>query len=347
MKFKTPDFKLPKVDISKLKLPQIKLHKMKKSKLALHITGFIAFEFMFCGILSFILVFHGPFTNIKESYVTTAMATLKHQYLVTSFMSEEEIQDILLKSSFDFESEKEDLSNIKIDNNKANDEIKLIEIESERFRGYMLEVSNPKRISVGTTSDLGIGGMTLSSIVKKYGARGGVNAGGFGDTNFTGTGGKPNGILIENGEIKSEEGKNFYSIIGFDTSDKLVIATGKTREELLAMNIRDAVSFGPPLIINGKPMIKDGNGGMGLNPRTAIAQKQDGTVLLLAIDGRQESSLGATLKDIQNIFMKHGAYNASNLDGGSSTTMFYEDKVINKPSDILGERSIPSAFIIK
>jgi exopolysaccharide biosynthesis protein len=113
------------------------------------------------------------------------------------------------------------------------------------------------------------------------------------------------------------------------------------------MEIRDAVSFGPNLIVNGKPMIKSGDGGGGIQPRTAIAQRQDGTVLFLAIDGRQKNSLGATLKDVQNVFLKYGAYNAANLDGGSSSTMILDNQLVNKPSDILGERALPSAFIIK
>ncbi|HCC07897.1 MAG TPA: exopolysaccharide biosynthesis protein [Clostridiales bacterium] len=322
--------------------------KSKIHKSALYILGFVAFEAVFCSILAFILIFYGPFTNIKENYVTTAMATLNHQYLVTSFLSKEEINEILLKSSFDFESEREDTNNVKIKENQANDEIKLVEVNSERFKGYMLIVDNPKRISVGLSSSLGKGGITLSSIVKNYKALGGVNAGGFGDANFVGTGGKPNGIVVENGEIKyKEEGTNTFSIVGFNEDDKLIVGGNYNKADMKKYKIRDAVSFGPALIINGKTMIKKGNGGMGINPRTAIGQTQDGTVLLLVIDGRREDSIGATLKDVQNILLEYGAYNASNLDGGSSATMIYDNKLINKPSDILGERSIPSAFIIK
>jgi len=313
---------------------------------ALYVFGFILFEVVYCGILAFMLVFHGPMTNIKENYVTTAMATF-HQCLATSIVSKEEIDAILLKTSFNFEDEKEDLNNVKVNENPSNNEIKLIEISSERFKGQMLIVSNPKRIGVGSSKNLGKGGMTLSSIVKNYGAIGGINAGGFGDPNLTGTGGKPNGIIVEGGKIKYQESTMGYTMVGFDKDDKLVIGTNMKEKDILERNIRDAVSFGPPLIINGKTMIKKGNGGMGINPRTAIGQTQDGKVLLLVIDGRSEHSLGATLKDVQNILLEYGAYNASNLDGGSSTTMVYQEKLINKPSDILGERSIPTAFIIK
>ncbi|MNV75982.1 hypothetical protein D3C71_1693090 [compost metagenome] len=110
--------------------------------------------------------------------------------------------------------------------------------------------------------------------------------------------------------------------------------------------LKYAVSFGPTIIVNGTPTIKSGDGGWGIQPRTAIAQKKDGTVLMLVIDGRQKDSIGATLKNVQDIFLKYGAYNAFNLDGGASTTMVYDNKLVNSPSDIMGERYVPTAFII-
>ena len=67
---------------------------------------------------------------------------------------------------------------------------------------------------------------------------------------------------------------------------------------------------------------------------------------MLVIDGRQADSLGATLKNVQDIFLQYGAYNAFNLDGGASTTMYYNSKLVNNPSDIMGERYVPCAFII-
>lgn len=95
-------------------------------------------------------------------------------------------------------------------------------------------------------------------------------------------------------------------------------------------------------------MITGGDGGWGVGPRTAIGQRKDGTVLFLVIDGRQPGySVGATLRDIQNILFEEGAVIAANLDGGSSSTLFFNGKVINKPADLLGERMIPTAFIVQ
>ena len=110
----------------------------------------------------------------------------------------------------------------------------------------------------------------------------------------------------------------------------------------------EGVSFGPPLIMNGKKLITEGDGGWGVAPRTAIGQRKDGAILFLVIDGRQPGySLGATLLDVQNILYEQGAYIAANLDGGSSTTLYFNGKVVNKPADMLGERMIPTAFVVK
>ena len=71
-------------------------------------------------------------------------------------------------------------------------------------------------------------------------------------------------------------------------------------------------------------------------------------MLFLVIDGRQPGySVGATLRDLQNILYEEGADIAANLDGGSSSTLYLNGKVVNKPADLLGERMSPTAFMVK
>ena len=89
-----------------------------------------------------------------------------------------------------------------------------------------------------------------------------------------------------------------------------------------------------------------GTGG-GLNPRTALGQTSDGSIILLAIDGRMANSLGASFSDLQDIMLQYGAVNASVMDGGTSTQMYYDGEVINKPYSPTGPRSCPTAFLIK
>ena len=111
------------------------------------------------------------------------------------------------------------------------------------------------------------------------------------------------------------------------------------------MHVRDAVTFGPALIVNGKAAEVTGLGS-GLNPRTAIGQRADGKVIMIAIDGRQANSLGATYADLIKIFLDFGAVNAANLDGGSSTVMFYKGEKVSVPANFINSRNMPTAIII-
>ena len=136
------------------------------------------------------------------------------------------------------------------------------------------------------------------------------------------------------------------SMCGFTQDNILYVSDSIYPSSVESLNLRCAISFGPALIINGQPRIY-GAYGWGVQPRTCIAQRQDGAVLFLVIDGRQADSYGATLKQAQDILLNYGAYNAFNLDGGASSTMVFDGNVVNKPSDIAGERYVPTAFIVK
>lgn len=312
-------------------------------KLFKKVLFFIIFEFIFCTIFGAYLVFYGPFTRIRDTFVTSAMTTMNHKYLAKIFLSDSEIEKILNENKVNAPTEDEDQSDITI--KYENNNIELVNIETTRFKGYLLIVDNPKRVKIGTSQNLGERGETLGQIIKRYNAVAGINAGGFSNA-MTGTGGIPSGIIIENYKTKYIDDEKTFNIVGFNDKDILIVGQ-YTLSKIKKMNIRDAISFGPPLIVNGKPMIQKGDGGWGIAPRTAIGQTQDGKVLLLTIDGRQKDSLGATLKDVQDVLLEYGAYNASNLDGGSSATMYNDGKLVNSPSDILGERAIPSAFIVE
>lgn len=311
------------------------------------IIAFIAFEIIFIPVLGILLIYHGPFVNTKEMLVETAMTTMRHQYFATWFLSDEEIQSILQKNRPQEKIEAQNVENIEITkkNDKGLEGIELVDISNTSFKGYMIIVNDPSRVKLATTPRLGKVGATLSQIIESEGAIAGINAGGFAD-DAIGTGGKPSGILIQNGEVKFNDNKGSYSIVGLDTQNRLIVSNNMSYATMKQKKLRDAVSFGPTIIVNGNPTIRSGNGGWGIQPRTAIGQRKDGTILMLVIDGRQKNSIGATLKNVQDIFLKYEAYNAFNLDGGASSTMVYDNKVVNNPSDLMGERYIPSAFVV-
>ena len=82
------------------------------------------------------------------------------------------------------------------------------------------------------------------------------------------------------------------------------------------------------------------------HPRTAVARLKDGRALLIAVDGRSETSAGMNLPELAEMLLEMGAVEAMNLDGGGSTTMFLDGKVVNRPSDKEGERPVSDAILV-
>lgn len=298
---------------------------------------------LICFVL-IIIIFHSPFTTLKELWVTTAMSTLSHQYLARLFVSDAEIARIMSKNRVIQTSGEVDLSQVSTKVESAL--IEKIDISGAKYKGVMLIVHDPSRVFVGTADIANSKGKFIKDLVQKYNAVAGINAGGFIDAaSKHGNGRGPDGLLISKGVVLQGYNGVKYNLIGFTEENKLMMGSF-TLPEIKKLKIRDAVSFFPILIKNGEPSKMIGDGGWGLAPRTAIGQRQDGAVLLLAIDGRQIGSIGASMKDLQDIMIKYGAFNATNLDGGSSTIMYYEDKIVNKPCSVSTGRYLPDAFIV-
>lgn len=309
---------------------------------------FLIFEFFFTCITLPVLIFYGPFDDVRRTIVGASWTTLSHQYIAKFFLSDEAIKRILGSSyAVDPTERGEQLQTIRISSAHDN-RIEVFNIDGGDFEGKLMVVHDPTRILTGYSSQLPDSGETTSQICRGGSAVAGINAGGFLDRGWTGTGGAPVGFIVHDGkvvynQIKNENAKQ--QTVAF-TKEGMLIVGKHSMAQLKKLGIKEGVSFGPPLIVNGKPTITSGDGGWGIAPRTAIGQKETGEVLLLVIDGRTLESFGATLRDVQDILLQYGAVNAANLDGGSSTTMYYNGKVINKPSDKLGERTVPSAFVV-
>ncbi len=314
---------------------------MKKVKT---ILLYLSVQIILLPILILALIYYGPYTNIRDMIVTTSMTTMSHQYFATWFLSAETINQIM-EDSKPPEIKDELLLDVIEVNKNATDGIELVDVSSSTYKGYLLIINDPSRVKLATAPRLGTVGATTSQIVEYYDAIGGINASGFAD-DALGTGGIPAGLIISDGNVVTPNEKGTYSFVGFNESNQMVLSDKMSYYNIMKMNVRDACTFGPILVYNGYGRISMGGGAGGLNPRTAIGQRTDGTVLMLVIDGRSTKSLGGTLRNVQDIMLKYGAYNAFNLDGGASTTMVYNGEVINSPSDMLGERYVPCAWII-
>jgi len=276
------------------------------------------------------------------------MTTMSHQYLATWFFSDAEIQTIMDKNEAKSlgNSNPASLSLPAPKPKKENNGIKLIDISQKGFKGYLLEVDNPALVQVAATGHLGEWGEKAEDIAKETGAVAVINGGEFDDPKGDGNGGTPLGILISDGHTLYKGSGPLYDIIGLNRNNALVLGR-YTWNEIKQLDLRDAVTFTPFLVVDGKPAITQGDGGWGIAPRTAIGQTRDGKILRLVIDGRQIGSIGATLKDVQDIMLQYGAYNVGNLDGGASSVLYYKGRIVNHPSSPYGERYVPSFFIVK
>ena len=333
--------------------PKPKKGKRKNKKVSgKTLIMFLLFEFIFTACTFPFLLLYGPFNNAKSTYVGAAMTSMTHQYLATWFLSEEKINKILGNNSTEATDETTNASEINIPKVK-DDTIEFYELaDNPKFTGYYLVVKDPTRVKVGHTTKLNEEGQTTSQIAENYNAVAAVNGGAFVDqsstSQWTGNGGIPSGIVMSGGEVVHNdlgEG-NKTELLAIDKQGVMIV--GKySIVDLKERKIQEALSFGPTLVVNGKMTPMSGDGGWGIAPRTAIGQRQDGAIILLVIDGRGVGSLGATLKETQEIMYQLGAVNAMNLDGGKSTTLYYDGEVRNTPSNSMGERAIPTAIIVK
>ena len=229
------------------------------------------------------------------------------------------------------------------------DGIEVYSVKSGTYSGYMMVVRDPSRVTVGTCSDkfTSAAGLQLKDIAKRYDAVAAINGGCFEDSGGVGNGGRPVGLVISEGQVMHTGTDSNYNItVGFNQDNIMVIAKNMSKGDAEKKGIRDAITFGPALIVNGQPVSVKG-ASSGLNPRTAIGQRSDGAVLMLVIDGRQASSLGATFSDLISIMLDYGAINAINMDGGSSSLMYYNGDYLNTGVTLTGSRKMPTAFIVR
>lgn len=231
----------------------------------------------------------------------------------------------------------------------SEDGIDVFSIVGGTYQGYMMIVKDPSRVTVGTCRDKfdGSKGLQLKDIAKRYDAVAAINGGGFEDSGGVGNGGTPVGLVVSEGKVKhTGRDRNYNITVGFDKNNIMVLGKNMSDDDAEAKGIRDAITFGPALIVNGEPASVKGQSS-GLNPRTAIGQRKDGAVLMLVIDGRQASSLGATYSDLITIMLEYGAVNAINMDGGSSSLMYYKGEYLNSGVVLTGSRKMPTAFIVR
>lgn len=290
----------------------------------------------------------GPSPAARDLLVNTVMETSAAKFVARLYFTQEEIDGILVRNSAQEQqaSASEPAPFEPTDETVPKDTIEIHEVFGGTYKGKMMVIYDPSRVQVATLSGFSAEGegKRLQTFVEEANAVGGVNGGGFADLNGVGNGGMPLGIVIREGKLVFGSPSTESSVIGFNADNHLIVGY-MSGQQALDRNMRDALSFGPAFIIDGKAVEMAGTGG-GLNPRTVIGQRADGAVLLLVIDGRQPQSLGANYQDCIAIMQEWGAINAANLDGGSSTQMIYEGETINVCASLYGPRKLPTCIIV-
>lgn len=325
----------------------------------------------------------GPSPALRNIFVQSVRETSAVGFLANLYLTEEEIAAIEAKTEPEFVETDTSLINIPTEPaeetpqestgpvadewgliDEDGDGIIVEEIRNDGYNGYMMVVLDPSRVIMGCFPEsFGQKGYTVAQMVKEFGAVAGINAGGFADQNGSGDGSLPDSFVVYKGdiycpcsvddslpnsiatpreEIDCQCRRSRSGFAGFDSNH--ILHVGRLSESSIEKKgIQYGASFGPVLISNGEPNTSLNS---GLNPRTAIGQRSDGAVLLLVINGRQLTSLGASYQDLVDIFLDYGAVNACNMDGGSSSLMWYQGDYINHLASVVGIRKVPTTFLV-
>ena len=336
------------------------------------------------GVL--MVLYYGPSPSARDRFVLTVTETSAGGILATWFLPKSTIEEIRAANVVTETEDITDVGMIKIPGSstqKGTDPedpddhgsdpgqpvtdgpseydingIELIDIVGKTYRGKLLIVNNPKRVFIGTPPAYGEDkkGVSTINMVKEANALYGINGGGFYDTG-SGNGGVPTGrdnspgIVISRGKLMWGSKRETYELIGIN-KDGILVLGKMTGQQALDRGIVEALNFGPYLIVNGEPCAVQGYTESSLNPRSVIGQRNDGAMMLLTIDGRQPTSIGASYEDLIEIMMRYGAVNAANLDGGSSTYMVQnaEDRndpqIITQTASLYGPRRMATAILV-
>lgn len=287
------------------------------------------------------LVFTGPSVEARNMLTMSLIEASATKWVPALFIGEEAVAEIREKQGKELPNDVANVDAIVINKDTMltvtdewkdhPDGIRIESYKGDTFNAHIMVIRDPSRVYCATSTDkfsLNTLGTRISDQIETEGAVAGINAGSFNDdgTGKATNGSLPLGLVYSEGECLWTSGTpNERGYAGFTEDHVLVVAKEMTKAKAEELGIRDMCGFGPVLIMDGEFNETAYNTISGLNPRTAIGQRKDGAVIFVCIDGRQTGSLGGEYADIIDIMVEYGAYNACNMDGGSSAVMLYRD----------------------
>ena len=316
---------------------------------------FITIDFL---IILVLVVIYAPIFNYVQKYLVNDIAIdKKMNYLSYTFYDENKVDELandnIYISSFE-ESYYGDTNPKKItyDNiydqliltrDQGNDNYKIIKTLIGGYPAYIVVIYHPEdvvllRSRAFNTRDHYSGLSTVKQMTKAVGAVVGINGGGFMNDSRTYGIDTPTGWIIKDSKIIwTRTDKNKGNIIGIDNNNRLrlIQATGN---EAIEMGIRDAMEFGPFLIVDGvKQKLGLYAGGFQRTSRTVIAQREDGIMLFVVTDNYGRFYQGPNMNELADKLLLYGVVNAANLDGGGSSQLVVNGKLYNHPVSIYHE----------
>lgn len=285
-------------------------------------------------------VFNGPSEAARDVLTMSLLEPSATKWIPAIFLGEETVAQIKADADAPVLDDVSAGSQVIINNSAITgtnnewadypDGIRIETVYGDTYTAHVMLIRDPSTVYLATSSknySIDTPGTRITAQIETEGAIAAINAGAFNDDGSTNSyvGSLPIGLVISNGDVVWDDGKIYEGFVGFNEDDILVVANSMDAETAAQLNIRDGCCFGPVLLMDGQINQVEYSSNSGYNPRTAIGQRADGTVIFVCIDGRQVGSLGGTYSDLINIMVEYDAVNACNLDGGSSSVMLYRD----------------------
>ena len=226
----------------------------------------------------------------------------------------------------------------------AQNEIMIARVKGSTYRGVLVIMKDPSRLSLQAASTLGSVGQVCGKIAEAHGGVIGMTGSGFIDPGGTGNGGTLAGYAMCNGKSYGGHMGYGYKRLELHEDNRIYI---RDSDSEVSPGTTDAVEFSPAMIIDGETVVNARSGFSDLQPRACLGQSKYGEIIALLVEGRLATSVGISVPDCAAIMAKHDCMQAMNLDGGTSAMIWYKGKYIMRSSNpaLTAGRTLPNAFV--
>ena len=226
----------------------------------------------------------------------------------------------------------------------AQNEIMIARVKGSTYRGVLVIMKDPSRLSLQAASTLGSVGQVCGKIAEAHGGVIGMTGSGFIDPGGNGNGGTLAGYAMCNGKSYGSHMGYGYKRLELHKDNRIYI---RDCDSEVSPDTTDAVEFSPAMIIDGETVVNARSGFSDLQPRACLGQSKYGEIIALLVEGRLTTSVGISVPDCAAIMAKHDCMQAMNLDGGTSAMIWYKGKYIMRSSNpaLTAGRTLPNAFV--